>query len=151
MPWGKFWRLLDTLGDGSRYIRAQQNDPEVARYVAEKEAADRKAAEKAGTPPPPPWRPAADDWTLLHELMARNLDRTGMVATLIADLPTTVKTRTPFPSVFSRPETLLDRYRREIAEAEDKAADDRLMDLVTAAKQRWRDQNPGAATAAADQ
>jgi hypothetical protein len=64
-----------------------------------------------------------------------------MLSTLIADLPTGVKTRTPFPPVFSRPETLLDRYRREIAEAEEKAEVDKLIDITERARQRYREQH----------
>lgn len=140
LPWGKFWRLVDRLGDGTHYRRAQQNDPETARYIAEAEAAEAEAAEKAGLPPPPPWRPDPDDWTLLHELTAQTRDRLGELATLIADLPTPVKTRSKPPAQFARPETLLDIERRLIAERREKSEVDRLMDLGERAKQRWRDQ-----------
>lgn len=73
-------------------------------------------------------------------MTARNLDRLGELATLVADLPTAVKTRTKPPPAFSRPETLLDKERKRIAAEREKAADDRLLDITDRAKQRWREQ-----------
>ena len=116
----------------------------MAKYIAEKEAADADAAEKEGKPPPPPWRPDPDDFTLMHEILAQIRDGSAQTATLIADLPTAVKHRTRPPAAFGRPETELDRERRRIREERDQAADDRLMDITAAAKQRWKAQQAAA-------
>lgn len=142
-PWGKFWRLLDRLGENSYYRHAQQNDPEVARYIAELEAAEAEEAEKAGRPlPKKTWRPGPDDWSLLHELLAQNRDALGQMATILADMPVApgVKTRTKPPAPYPRPETALDAERRRLAEAKEQAEVDRLMVVTARAKQRWRDQ-----------
>ena len=112
----------------------------MARYIAEKEAAEAEEAEKAGRPPAPPWRPDPDDFTLMHEILAQIRDGVAETATLIADLPTPVKQRTKPPAAFGRPETLLDKERRRIREERDQAADDRLLDITSAAKRRWREQ-----------
>lgn len=131
--WTKFWRLLSQLGPDSRYVKAQQNDPEIAEHLA-----------KQGKPDDPSWRPQAEDWTLLHELVAQVRDRLGGVAGLIADLPTAVKTRHTPPPYFPRPQTELDKARQRIEAEADKAYDDRLLDIAEAAKRRWRAQHPDA-------
>lgn len=82
-------------------------------------------------------------------MTAQVRDRLGEVATLLADLPVApgVKQRTKPPAQFLRPETELDKARRAIQEAKDKAADDRLMDLGAKAKERWRAQQTTGGTA----
>lgn len=128
-PWGKFWRLLGQLGSDSRYVKAQQNDPEVAAMLA--------AEESEGDPRE--WKPQAAEWTLLHDLLARIGDRQGEIAALIADLPVGVKKRHEPPAPFPRPETELDKARARIKAEREQAYDDRLLSLVEAGKQRWRE------------
>jgi hypothetical protein len=129
-PWGEFWRLLGQLGADSRYVKAQQNDPEVADLLASQESEDD----------PQEWKPQAQEWTLLHELVARLGDRQGDVAALIADLPVGVKTRHTPPPAFPRPETELDKARKRIAAEREQQYDDKVIDLVERAKQRYREQ-----------
>lgn len=127
LPWGKFWRLLDQLGADSRYSAAQQNDPELARKIAE-DTAEGKT-----------WHPDAADWTLMHDLVAEVRD-------LLADsvviqgrgLPS--NGRRQFPSRYPRPVTEIDKARAAAEAARDQLADERIMAEVDRAKQRWRDQ-----------
>jgi hypothetical protein len=132
-PWSQFWRLLEDLekfGD-SRYVRAQQNDPDVAEEWAKREL-DKK--EEVGQK----WRPEPEEWTLLHELTAQVRDRLGSLAALLADLPTGVKTRHSHPEPFPRPETELDRAKRRLEAEREQAYDAKLEAMVAGAKARWR-------------
>jgi hypothetical protein len=125
------------LGADSRYRKAILDDPEaVAAALADEERSEDEAA--------PSWKPAAEDWTSLHELLAVIADRLGAVAALVADGPIGVKKRHEHPAPYPRPETELDRQRKARELAKEQEYDDRLMGAVERAKKRWRAQNPGA-------
>lgn len=78
-------------------------------------------------------------------MVAQVRDAQAETATLIADLPTAVKTRTKPPAPYPRPETRVDEERRRLAEAREQAEVDRLLDVTARAKQRWRDQQAASA------
>ena len=87
----------------------------------------------------PAWRPRPAEWTLMHELMARQTDRLGAIASLLSELPTPIKERHAFPEPFPRPETELDKARKRIEQAKIDEYDERLLGAVERAKQRWRE------------
>jgi hypothetical protein len=137
-PWGEFWRLLSVLGADSRYRKAILNDPDAVAAALDEEA------KRSGDEKPATWKPAAEDWTQLHELLAVIGDRLGAVAALVADGPVGVKQRHSHPPPYPRPETELDRQRKAREQAKDQAYDDRLLGAVEKAKRRWREQHPDA-------
>lgn len=128
MPWLEFWPLLRQLSGDCRYAKAQLNDPEVVeRLLAEQEE------EAEGD-----WHPPAEDWSLMHELVAQVRDRLGAVAKLVAELPTTIEQRKPLPPSFPRPQTVYGRVKAERQQVREEHYDQHLMDVVDQAKARWR-------------
>ena len=126
--WGEFWRLLGQLGSDSRYVKAQLDDPEVARAIAQREKEED-----------PAWHPQAADWTLMHDLMASILDRvTEMVVITGRGLPSNGTRQ--FPPPFSRPDTELGRQRQQVAAETIQRYDDKILGEVERAKERWRAQ-----------
>ena len=131
-PWGKFWRLLARLGADSAYQKALQDDPAT---VASALAADDTETE--GTP----WRPAVEDWSMLHELLAQIRDRQGDIAAILLDLPVAVKSRHKPPQHFPRPLTELDRARIRIQNEKDEADMARIDAFVKRGKENWKRQH----------
>lgn len=137
-PWGKFWRLLDSLGGDSRYIKAQQDDPDVAEHIASKET-DEDA----------PWKPANEDFTLMHEMV-------GEVRDLMADLVVITGRGLPsngqrkFGERFPRPETELTKARERHKRLREDQEAERLFEIVDVAKARWRAQQAALAEEMSD-
>lgn len=127
--WGEFWRLLGQLDDDSRFAQAQEDDEELARRLVA--LAPEEVEEK-------PWRPKAAGWTLLHEMMARLLDRQDALISLVSELPAGVRKRRELPPSFPRPETALGRARAEIRAAREEAYMEQVEDFADKAKARWR-------------
>jgi hypothetical protein len=132
-PWGEFWRLLSVLGTDSRYRKAILDDPEAVAVALSMDD---------GTSPS--WRPESAEWTSMHELLASVVDSLGAIAALVADGPIGVKKRHEHPPPYPRPETELARQRKAIEAAKEQEYDDRLLNVVDAAKARWRAQHPDA-------
>jgi hypothetical protein len=125
-PWGEFWRLLSQLGADSRYMKAQQDDPEMAQRIAEAE-----------DPDDPSWSPQAADWTLMHELMASVRDLLVDVVIITGKgLPSDGPRR--FPPPYPRPDTELEKARKRVAEIKLRTYDDKILAEVERAKDRWR-------------
>jgi hypothetical protein len=124
--WGEFWRLLSQLGADSRYVKAQLDDPEVARRIAEAE-----------DPEDPQWSPQSTDWTLDRELLASIRD-------LLADLTVIAGRGLPsngvrqFPPRYPRPDTETERARARMAAEKIQRYDDKILGEVERAKERWR-------------
>lgn len=117
-PWRRLRNIISRLPQmGSHYGASVRNDPDVAAMVAELLADDRK------------WSPAAADWSLHMELTAQLIDAAGVLATLLADLPTAVKKRSRPPRPVPRPITEVEKARRR---AEARLESD-LDALITAA------------------
>lgn len=132
MPWLEFWPLVRQLSGDSRFAKAQLNDRAVVEQMLDDAEADEK---ENGTQE---WRPPAEDWSLMHELVAQVRDRLGAVAKLIAELPTTVETRRPVPPPFPRPLTEYDQALAAREKVREDQYDQHLMDVVDQAKARWR-------------
>lgn len=115
-----------------RFAKAQQDDPEVAEYLAALPEAEEK------------WRPAPVDFTLMHEMVAEVRDLLGELCALTADGPVAVKTRHTPPPPFPRPVSELEKARRRIKAARDAEYDADLLAFAEAGKRRWREQNPDA-------
>lgn len=116
------------MGSDSRYIKAQQDDPEVAEALVEDEDEDVS------------WRPQPADWTLMHELLAQIRDITADTAKLIAQLPTTVTNRGEFPQAFPRPESEVAKARIRLKRERQQRYDENLLAFAEQAKARWRAQ-----------
>lgn len=132
--WGEFWRLLGQLDDDSRFARAQEDDEELAQRMIERgllTVEDEK-----------PWRPKAAGWTLLHEMLARMLDRQDATVSLLSELPAGVTKRRELPPQFPRPQTARSRARTYLKLQQEKEYDDKITDFAERAKDRWRAMSP---------
>jgi hypothetical protein len=143
-PWGQFWRLLSQLGSDSRYAKAQIDDPEVAQMLAEEENEKRKAGEV-----PEKWRPRPADFTLLHEMMAQQIDLLSDIVVITGrGLPSNGTRK--FADRFPRPENELVKARKAVEDREDARYLEQMDEVFVAAKVRWRAQQDAQASEVAD-
>lgn len=102
-PWRQLRRLLSQLMEHqeSHFVAAQKTDPDLVANLAE-----RLAQDKANGKRRKPWRPRAVGWSQDTELIARLLDRTGELLSVMADQPVpNGKRKNKPPKPFPRPET----------------------------------------------
>lgn len=125
-PWTQLRRYLDQLQEirTSRFVIAQQNDPELAMTAA------RRRREAAKSTTGGRWRPPAVDFDTAVEIQARILDRLGEVATLLEAMPVATdkhgkpRKRSKPPKPFPRPETAVEQ-------AEQLLTQEHVSDIIT--------------------
>jgi hypothetical protein len=108
-------------------MKAKHQDEDFVAAIVEREVEDDDEA--------PSWSPAAEDWTLLHEMLAQVFDRLGALAMITAHAKPEAKGPDPFP----RPVTALSKARESMKQVKLDRYDEKLLDVVAKAQQRWRD------------
>lgn len=107
-----------------------RNDPEYAEWIASQPETPGKK-----------WRPPATEWSTTEDLLAAAVDRLGVVATLLGDMPMAqgLKRHSKPPASYPRPSTAIEQARaRRNAQVEND-----LDDLIDAAHATYEAEQQG--------